>query len=361
MTTDQVTDAEIAELIERLADTLHAPAVEVVHRRRLAKRRARRQVIASGVFVVSVLLVVLAGTSVASRPDVVETADPVDSVSPLTLDSDDRAVSESTTTTVELATTSSSNLPPASEDAVGQSDVTITDPAMLAAGYAHAYETWASDITACMREAGHEWTERSPRAPSAGEFVDETSSVSVLESYGYGLSAMVDSHRTVSENDDRPAFDMTGMDEAQLMVLAIDHERCTRLAQSRTPLPDEVPLWRADQLVTIDVELHSDPKVIEAKSAWIRCMQQAGFPADSRGEVINELHLELRSILQAVELGTDPRTSAVVPALNELLRRERQIVEADLACEAESELADTIADVSKRLEDRAALSGVPTE
>ncbi len=136
---------------------------------------------------------------------------------------------------------------------------------------------------------------------------------------------------------DRAAYSRTlwGDDPRQDFVFALDEEDfsrtggCTRKAVEQVFTPEQL---RGAYVNPKDELVDSDPRIVEARENWSKCMEKRGYEyEEDQDEIIEEYQERLDKLLD----GDDPAslTGSSAEALRKLQEQEIAVSLADLECQ----------------------------
>ena len=207
----------------------------------------------------------------------------------------------------------------------------IVDPHELSEGHRRSYDATIAGVEACLAENGYdEWTEFFPRVPAPVEYIELHNMADHLDEFGYGVGgkAFANIEHARRERTDTAAIRAAARNEEIFDSLDEDGERallmalanCWGLAQDANPRPNEpfLPPDPADQAEVWEAvreswrliddardQANADPSVMEAQRQWRQCVQNNGYPYDSREDAIVALQTLAPSRATDVDLGDD--------------------------------------------------------
>jgi hypothetical protein len=208
-------------------------------------------------------------------------------------------------------------------------------------------------IAACMNEAGFEYIPVDVKTIEAAQARVRKepgyTRRSYKEKWGLGVTTRFDSpvrdtglgpnlaiYNGLSESD-RAAYSRTlwGDDPRADFVFALDEEDfsrtggCTRKAVEQVFTPVQL---RGAYVNPKDVLVDSDPRILEARENWSKCMEERGYEyEEDQDEIIEEYQERLDKLLD----GDDPATltGPAAEALRKVQEQEIAVSLADLECQ----------------------------
>ena len=241
------------------------------------------------------------------------------------------------------------------ETTAGKSLPGIKEFGLTEEQFAQHIEKAQALIAQCMTEAGFEYIPVDVKTVEAAQarvrqepgYTRRT----YKEKWGLGVTTRFDSPvrdtglgpnlaiwQGLSESD-RAAYSRTlwGDDPRADFVFAMDEEDfsmtggCTRKAVEQVFTPEQL---RGAYVNPKDELVDSDPRIVKAREAWSKCMEERGYHyEEDQDEIIEEYQERLDKLLD----GDDPATltGSAADALRKLQEQEIAVSLADLECQIE--------------------------